>query len=90
MVCHRQTEIKCWILDPMDHLRKSRNMMEVMFSTNSQVIVKETAGTWASCLSDLLGLQKEFHMVPQRRRRCWGRKRKMFLWLDRGLCTQIM
>lgn len=56
MVCHRQTGIKCWILEPTSHLRKNRNMMEVMFSTNSQVIVKETAGNMASCLSDLLGL----------------------------------
>lgn len=71
----------------MGHLGKNRNVIEVMFSTKPQVIVKETAGTWASYLSDLLGLQKEFHVVShQHRQRCCGRKRKIFLWSDSGLC----
>jgi len=53
----------------MGHWGRNRKMAEVMSSTNPQVVVKETGGTWArgSCLGGLLGLQKEFRMVSHER-----------------------
>ena len=68
----------------MGHWGRNRNMTAVVFSTNPQVVVKETAGMRArgSCLGGLLGLQKEFHVVcliSKETKALWEKKEGLFV-----------